>query len=344
MRWSWIWILGIAISSCSEEMSVQKVGTDLQERGTDGGVDAPIQVVDWDLRQDLEFVARRDLARSTDAAADFGFGPDKGAKDTQSIDKYNTNPKLFDMLQPDLQPFYRPLTRHIMPTGGVFGSLPDEPGRTSEEIPQISIYLPWAYEIGIHEVTQGEWLFIMGAAPSGATYTCLKCPAVWIDYELARTYCNKLSAYMGLDPWYLPDRTITPAPGEPGFHGYRVPYEGEWEIAYRTHTTTNTYAGNIVDPIEDPIAKTIGWYHVLHRSGIYVQQDLQPWGKKQPNIWGLYDMAGNAWEVVRPIYGTRVCRGGSVGTPAGRLRAAARKYVCPAASDTGFRIARYPEP
>jgi len=73
--------------------------------------------------------------------------------------------------------------------------------------------------------------------------------------------------------------------------GYRLPTEAEWEYAYRAGTKTALYNGPLhVCQGLDANADKIAWYD--GNSGM----EVRPVGLKQPNGWGLYDMAGNAIE------------------------------------------------
>jgi formylglycine-generating enzyme len=83
--------------------------------------------------------------------------------------------------------------------------------------------------------------------------------------------------------------------------GYRLPTESEWEYAARAGTTTDFYGGNFANPeaplsAPDPTLERIAWY--VWNSN----KRSHPVGTKEPNPWGLFDVAGNAWEWVYDWY------------------------------------------
>jgi formylglycine-generating enzyme required for sulfatase activity len=90
-------------------------------------------------------------------------------------------------------------------------------------------------------------------------------PAIAMTQHAASKYCHWLSAKTG--------------------HFYRLPTEAEWEYACRAGTTGAYYFGADAGKLADH-----GWYFENSNS------KYQKVGLKQPNAWGLYDIAGNVVE------------------------------------------------
>jgi sulfatase modifying factor 1 len=146
---------------------------------------------------------------------------------------------------------------------------------------------------------------------------------------------------------------------------YRLPSEAEWEYASRAGQPGAFIWG------DDPDVG-VGWANACDLSGKMQYPDwttfnwndghvfTSPVASFQPNAWGLYDMAGNAWEWMRDIYtpyspdpaidpicepvigadNKRVLRGGSwFGAPLS-CRHAYRSQINPAysGSNVGFRV------
>ena len=179
-----------------------------------------------------------------------------------------------------------------------------------------------SFYIGKYEVTQGQWLAVMGDNPShfkkGDNY-----PVEQVSWDDCQEFIQKLNQLTG--------------------KRYRLPTEAEWEYAARGGTSGDRY-GNIED---------IAWYD--DNSG----GSTQPVGVKQPNAYGLYDMLGNVWEWCQdwkgpytsgaktnptgPSSGSyRVLRGGSWRNSASRVRAPNRHGHTPDNrynSNLGFRLA-----
>ncbi|UCH94186.1 MAG: SUMF1/EgtB/PvdO family nonheme iron enzyme [Candidatus Aminicenantes bacterium] len=160
----------------------------------------------------------------------------------------------------------------------------------------------------------------------------------WFD---AVKFCNRLSNKTGLKPVYIIDgEKVTP---DWDAKGFRLPTEAEWEYACRAGTIGERY-GEIDE---------IAWYDKNSNGS------TQGVGKKEPNIWGLYDMLGNVWEWCWDWYedypkedkkdwrgpgsgSPRVNRGGSWFVVAHGCACALRGAYLPAdrGSDLGFRLAR----
>lgn len=88
-------------------------------------------------------------------------------------------------------------------------------------------------------------------------------------------------------------------------NGYRYPTDAEWEYSARAGTKTPYYSGDVTvhsntsDCILDPNLDKIGWY-----CWNSPQRLTHPVQQKAPNGWGLFDMLGNADELVGdPFFG-----------------------------------------
>src|SRR5687768_4818452 len=66
-----------------------------------------------------------------------------------------------------------------------------------------SITIPDFY-IGAYEVTQKEWIAVMGTNPSH--FTGANLPVETVSWYDCIEYCNKRSASEGLQPYYIIDR------------------------------------------------------------------------------------------------------------------------------------------
>ena len=73
-----------------------------------------------------------------------------------------------------------------------------------------------------------------------------------------------------------------------GQTGFRLVSEAEWEYAARAGTTTGFYWGDEPDPDKANIMGT---------KGADKWELVSPVASFPPNPWGLYDMAGNVWEM-----------------------------------------------
>ena len=140
--------------------------------------------------------------------------------------------------------------------------------------PGFEVKLNQPYYIGKFEVTQGQWLKVMGHNPSyfqgdKVTDDAAKHPVENITWKDAQAFIKKLNK---LDKSYK----------------YRLPTEFEWEFAARAGAN---------DDIAWPKARA---------QSVISELSTRAVGSKEPNAWGLYDMLGNVWEWVDDYYNEKI--------------------------------------
>ncbi|MDR1904282.1 MAG: formylglycine-generating enzyme family protein [Treponema sp.] len=159
----------------------------------------------------------------------------------------------------------------------------------SDEQPVHSVTVRSFY-MGKYEVTQREWLEVMGSNPSYFIGEDL--PVERVSWYEAVEYCNKRSLKEGLTPAYSGggDSIVC----DFSTNGYRLPTEAEWEYAAKGGNKDERpyeYSG-------DDNVDNVAWY--ADNSGF----TTHPVGTKAPNSLGLYDMTGNVWEWCWDWYGS----------------------------------------
>lgn len=165
------------------------------------------------------------------------------------------------------------------------------------DTPSHEVLLTKNFLIGKTEVTQKEYSELMDINPSEFTYSD-SLPVENCTWNEAIIFCNKKSIKEGLDTVYsfqtqIPSESdsniITNVTIDYSKNGYRLPTEAEWEYAYRANTTSNFYWGDYNKENIDNVNK-YAWCMPESDSKTH------PVGRKFPNQFGLYDMAGNVWE------------------------------------------------
>jgi formylglycine-generating enzyme required for sulfatase activity len=176
------------------------------------------------------------------------------------------------------------------------------------EHPLTAVTIGKGFCMGKYEVTQGEYLAVMGTNPSyfngdrsgepppfNQNYgTDLTRPVETVTWFNATNYCGKLTQ-RELAAGRIATNSV-----------YRLPTEAEWEYACRAWTSTRFSYGDDLDYTSLP---DYAWYD--GNSG----GTTHPVGQKLPNPWGLYDMHGNVEEYCQDIYNTY--RGGIALDPQG---------------------------
>ncbi len=224
----------------------------------------------------------------------------------------------------------------IKPGRFQLGSPPEEKGHATDEDPATEVAVTRGFWMGQHEVTQAEYLAVMGTNPSGFLGQT--------NHPVERVTWNEANAY-GVKKTAL-EREAGRLPA--GFV-YRLPTEAEWEYACRAGTTTRFSFGDDLAETELP---EYAWFTNNSDSS------TRPVGQLKPNPWGLSDLHGNVWEWCQDLWqdaypgGTvtdptgptdgwlRVARGGSWLYDAAFSRSANRDNYGPdnRCSDIGFRV------
>jgi formylglycine-generating enzyme required for sulfatase activity len=227
------------------------------------------------------------------------------------------------------------------------GSPPNEPGRLETEGP-VRIVLDYPFAVGRFEVTRDQFAAFVSDARHAASSGCQvngrysgsanwqrpgfeqtgTHPVVCINWRDARAYTT----------WLSKKTKKT----------YRLLSESEWEYMARGGTTTAYASG-------DRLSSANGNFNRMRDGTI-------PIGFGGANAFGIYDVHGNAWELVEDCWNDdlqlndfngratmmrgdcsqRVMRGGGWDSSAAQARVAARGHIDPgvASNAIGFRVAR----
>jgi formylglycine-generating enzyme required for sulfatase activity len=237
----------------------------------------------------------------------------------------------------------------------------------ADELPVHSVYIS-AFFMDQFDVTRELWLNTYTWATANGyqfdnagTFDGANYPVRIINWYDAVKWCNARSEQAGLTPCYYTDATQTNVyrGGDIDLSsscvnwtnsGYRLPTEAEWEKAARGGLAGLRYPwGNSISSTNANYLGCVG--------------STTPVSSYAPNGYGLYDMAGNVWQLCWDWYdgnwyanfqatmddtrgptspSIRALRGGSWNNVAGDTRCAHRDDVVPlnASYDIGFRCVR----
>jgi formylglycine-generating enzyme required for sulfatase activity len=148
------------------------------------------------------------------------------------------------------------------------------------EKPVHSVKISNGYWIGKYEVTQDQWIAVMGTDPIIAPSAVLK-PATSVSWEEAQLFIKELNRMTG--------------------RIFRLPTEAEWEYACRAGAADDWY----------------GEWNAIAWTYANAKGRLQVVGQKRPNAFGLHDMIGNVWEWCQDWYAARYYRESPPADPQG---------------------------
>ncbi|WP_168119877.1 formylglycine-generating enzyme family protein [Paenibacillus sp. HB172176] len=194
-----------------------------------------------------------------------------------------------------------------------------------DEAPEHPVAISQPYYLGIYEVTQEQWVAMMGNDPS--TFKGGKRPVDRVSWEDSQIFINKLQ--------------------EKTDREFALPTEAQWEYAARAGTNTRWHFGDTESKLGD-----YAWFEGNSND------ETHPVGQKEPNAWGLYDMYGNVQEWCKDWYGapyakekasdpqgkasgdSKVLRGGAWGDDFTMVRSTYRNAngIDAKTSGTGFRV------
>jgi len=218
----------------------------------------------------------------------------------------------------------------------MMGSPDSDRDRNDDEGPQHRVRITKDFWMGKYVVTQAQWQAVMGNNPShfktgenGAPADTSSHPVEQVSWNDCQEFLQELSRKTGTS--------------------FRLPTEVEWEYACRAETETVYYFDNDLSYLDD-------YGHYNDNTG----EKTFSVGRKNPNLWGLYDMHGNVWEwceddwhstyngapadglawMDKPRGESRILRGGSWYEYADGCRSACRTYstLDTKDSDIGLRV------
>ncbi|MFO0878905.1 MAG: formylglycine-generating enzyme family protein [Gemmataceae bacterium] len=233
----------------------------------------------------------------------------------------------------------------LIPAGKfVMGSPSDEAGRRDNEGPQHEVIITRPFYLGIHPVTQAQYLKVMGTNPArfqGAAGGGPDHPVESVSWDDAQNLARWLSEMLSESQ---------------ARRSYRLPTEAEWEYACRAGSTTPFSFGNTLSGERASIDGNHPYGDAPRTPSVPRTARV---GSFPANHFGLYDMHGNVWEWCADWYDAayypraprqdppgpevglyRVLRGGSWRNQAATCRSAYRNALAPNQRQPfiGFRL------
>ena len=179
--------------------------------------------------------------------------------------------------------------------GGTFkmGATQEQGSGTSPDEKPVHTVTVSTFKIGRFEVTQKQWIEIMGSNPSNWNGENL--PVEQVSWNDVQEFIRRLNAKTGKN--------------------YRLPTEAEWEFAARGGNNSRGYkysGGNTLT--------SIAWFH--DNSG----GKPHPVGTKGANELGIYDMTGNVLEWCSDYYDANYYNNSPANNPKGASSGSERVF------------------
>ncbi|MBT29298.1 MAG: sulfatase-modifying factor protein [Thalassobius sp.] len=178
------------------------------------------------------------------------------------------------------------------------------------------------FSIGKYEVTQADWIEIMGSNPSKQEH-CNDCPVEQVSWNDIQEFIKKANLKYG--------------------ENYRLPTEEEWEFAAKGGAKSKSFMYSGSNNPEE-----VAWF------ADNSEGKAHPVGMLKPNEIGIYDMSGNIWEWcsnaktpypcdnLGKAFDSKVLRGGSFSHRVSSVRLRDRNGRDPSMQlpTLGFRLAK----
>jgi len=169
---------------------------------------------------------------------------------------------------------------------GSFQMGADDSWAYSDEQPVHEVTISKDFYMGQTEITQAQWLAVMGTNPAQYYGVGDNYPVYYVSWDDCQNFITALNQL--------------------GQGTFRLPSEAEWEYACRAGTTTRFYFGDsdgCGTLCEDCAAGVLPgnrtdymWYCGNNGSYGSVDYGSKEVGLLEPNGFGLYDMHGNVFE------------------------------------------------
>ena len=167
----------------------------------------------------------------------------------------------------------------IPPGSFLMGSPVSDPERGKDEDPAHEVVISRGFYLGKYEITQSQWVAIMGTAP-------------WTGKKHVERHPGHPACYIS---WTAVQEFLHRVNDAAGEELYRLPTEAEWEYACRAGTSGRRFFGE-----DENLLPDYAWFiENGPKAGLGY---AQPVGEKLPNPWGLHDIYGNVWEWVQDRY------------------------------------------